>query len=140
MVSNFSRAPISAPCVCHTLSRRVLVKCRGVEQACKAPLNKAPCSVLRISLETSSDVPARSDLKIPNGPCFYNYNKILAFATVLHPQTLRVPSSLSIYRFGVGQFGSLEFWKFDNFYSPWFLRLLLRLARGKPQPNQHAFL
>ena len=31
---------------------------QGVEQACRAPLNKALCSVLRISLETSSDVPA----------------------------------------------------------------------------------
>ena len=29
-----------------------------MEQACRAPLNKALCSVLRISLETSSDVPA----------------------------------------------------------------------------------
>ena len=32
---------------------------RGVEQACRAPLNKALCSFLRISLETSSDVPAQ---------------------------------------------------------------------------------
>ena len=68
---------------------------RGVEQACRAPLNKALCSVLRISLETSSDVPARS---------VFNYNKILAFATVLHPPTLHVPSSLSIDRFAVLQF------------------------------------
>ena len=68
---------------------------RGVEQACRAPLNKALCSVLRISLETSSDVPARSA---------FNYNKILAFATVLRPQTLHVPSSLSIDRFAVLQF------------------------------------
>ena len=29
-----------------------------MEQACRAPLNKALCSVLRISLETASDVPA----------------------------------------------------------------------------------
>ena len=41
---------------------------RGVEQACRAPQKKALCSVLRISLETSSDVPACSDLTIPNGP------------------------------------------------------------------------
>ena len=48
----------------------VLLISRGVEQTCRAPLNKALCSVLRISLETSSDIPARSDLKISNGPCF----------------------------------------------------------------------
>ena len=33
---------------------------RGVEQACRAPLNKALCSVLRISARTLADVPARS--------------------------------------------------------------------------------
>ena len=31
---------------------------RGVEQACRAPLNKALCSVLRISARTLADVPA----------------------------------------------------------------------------------
>ena len=31
---------------------------RGVEQACRAPLNKALCSVLRISTRTLVDVPA----------------------------------------------------------------------------------
>ena len=38
---------------------RVIRFCRGVEQACRAPLNKALCSARRISLETSSDVPAQ---------------------------------------------------------------------------------
>ena len=33
---------------------------RGVEQACRAPLNKALCSALRISARTLADVPARS--------------------------------------------------------------------------------
>ena len=41
--------------------------CRGVEQACRAPLNKALCSVLRISLETSSDVPAKLWLPVVQG-------------------------------------------------------------------------
>ena len=31
---------------------------RGVEQACRAPLNKALCSALRISARTLADVPA----------------------------------------------------------------------------------
>ena len=33
---------------------------RGVEQACRAPLNKALCSVLKKSARTLADVPARS--------------------------------------------------------------------------------
>ena len=45
----------------------------------------------------------------------FNYNKILAFALVLHLQTLHVPSSLSIDRFVTLQFetqsfGGLRFW------------------------------
>ena len=36
----------------------------------------------------------------------FNYNKSLAFATVLHLQTLHVSSSLSIDRFAVLQFGT----------------------------------
>ena len=60
-------------CVCHTLVLRALhrspfhhhrdrsfAKSRGVEQACRAPLNKALCSALRISARTLADVPARS--------------------------------------------------------------------------------
>ena len=40
---------------------------RGVEQACRAPLNKALCNVLRISLEMSSDVPAQLGSPVVQG-------------------------------------------------------------------------
>ena len=46
------------------LEFRCFATSRGVEQACRAPLNKALCSVLRISLETSSDVPAPISISI----------------------------------------------------------------------------
>ena len=54
------------------------------------------------------------------GPAF-DYNKILAFATVLHPQTLHVPSSLSLDRFAVAIwnlgafecFETLDLWRFE---------------------------
>ena len=46
--------------------------CRGVEQACRAPLNKALCSVLRISLETSSDVPALLWSPVVQGLLLFN--------------------------------------------------------------------
>ena len=51
-------------CVCPTLDKgffhHLRSTSRGVEQACRAPLNKALCSVLRISARTLADVPARS--------------------------------------------------------------------------------
>ena len=46
---------------------------RGLEQACRVPLNKALCSVLRIALETFSDLPALR-LSLPNRSSG-NYNK-----------------------------------------------------------------
>ena len=46
-------------CVCHTSFYIGLShSSRGVEQACRARLNKALCSVLRISPKMSSDAPA----------------------------------------------------------------------------------
>ena len=47
-------------CVSNPVSRKFYnqISSRGVEQACRAPLNKGLCSVPRIPLGTSSDVPA----------------------------------------------------------------------------------
>lgn len=55
-----SMAPHEMRSFCGSLpfSPRLKVCGDHVEQAYRAPLNKAVCSVLRISLETSSDVPA----------------------------------------------------------------------------------
>ena len=64
--------------------------CGGVEQACRAPLNKALCSVLRISLETSSDVPAKLWLPVVQGlfPMYFILQSSLVNGIWLSPEAV----------------------------------------------------
>ena len=98
--------------------------CRGLEQACRAPLNKALCSVLRISLETSSDVPAKLWSPVVQGLLrFHSMYLGLSVRTDLSEQLIQVSTCIHVFICSSTSWTHLGFY-IITLYPGWFVGFL----------------
>ena len=87
-----------------------------MEQACRAPLNKALCSVLRISARTLADVPARSFTS-----CYTTLPRFVSWSFMFPPPKPFPPQqrcSLSLFVTAVKGNGCFKHLQFFSGFSP----------------------